>query len=148
MSNVLTDTTTVEPKELVLSALQSRYAFIYDKLFLFPEIKNHGTLQIDSFALSYNPNQSLDNDKVYNLYLRSVLIEADTTVSANTMIVPCAFDLKDLVKQALPSSGSSEEQEIKIRINYVKGFNKDTTSCVWAASDVYSIYATNSTTTL
>ena len=98
--------------------------------------RSHGTLQIDSFALSYNPNQALDNDKVYNLYLRSVLIEADTTVSANTMIVPCAFDLKDLVKQALPSSGSSEEQEIKIRINYVKGFNKDTTSCVWAASDV------------
>lgn len=146
LHQTLTDTTIVEKNELTLSALQSRYAFIHNKLFLFPEIKNHGVLQVDSFSLSYDSDKALSEDNVYNLYLRTVLLKTDADQTTNTMIVPCAFDLQNLVKQAIGTTDNETEKEIKIRINYVKGFNKDTTACVWTSSDIYSIYASNPTT--
>ena len=135
----LTDTTLVDANELLLSTLQSRHAFIYNKLFLFTEIKNHSANQTDSFSLSYNPNQVLGSDEVYELYLRTIVTEPDTAVSSKTMIVPCAFNLNELVKKA--GGTDTESAEFKVRINYVKGFNKDTTACVWGTYDVYTLYS-------
>lgn len=134
--NTLTDTSIVVPKELTLSTLQKRFDYIQGRLFLFAEMSNHKTNQLDSFSLSYNPNEVLGADRVYNLYLRTILQETDTT-AGKSMIIPCAFDIQSLVNSASGQGGDTKE--VNFRINYVTGFQKDTTACVFTASDVFTI---------
>jgi hypothetical protein len=108
---------------------------IKGNLFLFTEIKNHDVNQRDSFALSYDPLQRLDADKVYSLYLRSFSLNEPSQTS-QTMIVPCAFDIKDFVNTVSVKNGTDE---VKFRINYVSTFGKDSLSIVWKSSDIFTI---------
>ena len=130
----LTDTSVVAKDELLLSSLQARSAYIRGNLFLFTEISNHPTNQVDSFSLSYNPDQLLGDDNIYSLYLRTIRIKADTT-RGESMIIPCAFNIEDLVKEA----GKNNSDELKFRINYAYSFGKDSASINWKSSDVFTI---------
>ena len=132
--NTLTDTSIVAKDELLLSSLQSRSGYIRGNLFLFTEMSNHSTTQIDSFSLSYNPDRLLGDDKVYSLYLRTIRIESDTT-KGQSMIIPCAFNIEDLVKDA----EKNNSDELKFRINYASSFGKDSASINWKSSDVFTI---------
>ena len=133
--NTLTDTSVVEKNELLLSSLQARSAYIRGNLFLFTEMSNHPANQVDSFSLSYNPDKLLGDDKIYSLYLRTIMIESDTT-KGQSMIIPCAFNIEDLVKDA----EKNNLDELKFRINYASAFGKDSLSIVWkSSSDVFTI---------
>ena len=70
--NTLTDTSIVAKDELLLSSLQARSAYIRGNLFLFTEMSNHPTNQVDSFSLSYDPDNLLGDDNIYSLYLRTI----------------------------------------------------------------------------
>jgi hypothetical protein len=96
---------------------------------------NHSASAVDSFSLSFNPAQTLGDDKVYNLYLRSVSLDA-SAVGTSTMIVPVAFDMKSLVNSA--SARSTDSEALKFRINYLSGVGKDST-CVWKRTDVFTL---------
>ena len=133
--STLSDTAKVKTNELMLSSLQARSAYIKGNLFLFTEIKNHDVNQRDSFALSYDPLQRLDADQVYSLYLRSFSLNEPSQTS-QTMIVPCAFDIKDFVNTVSVKNGTDE---VKFRINYVSTFGKDSLSIVWKSSDIFTI---------
>ncbi|RHJ77905.1 hypothetical protein [Parabacteroides sp. AM08-6] len=137
MFNNLGDTTKPADNELTLSLLQSRYAYIRGKLFLFTEMSNHKPAQLDSFALSYNPAQSIGDEKIYDFYLRTICLE-DDTLSGRSMIIPCAFDIQNFVDAANVSQEDGTDV-IRFRINYVSGFDKDTTKCMWKSSDVIKI---------
>lgn len=130
------DTTSVNRGELLLSSLQARSAYIRGNLFLFTEMSNHQANQRDSFSLSYNSSQTLGDEKIYDLYLRAVLLESDTT-AGQSMIVPCAFDIQKFVNDAAKRNGTSE---VKFRINYASAFGKDSLSIsAWKLSDVFTI---------
>lgn len=133
--DVLTDTAVVAKEELLLSSLQARSAYIRGNLFLFAEMSNHPANQVDSFSLSYDPTKLLTDDKIYSLYLRTIRIKADTTTSGESMIIPCAFNIDDLVKEA----EKNNSDELKFRINYAYSFGKDSASINWKSSDVFTI---------
>lgn len=133
--STLTDTAKVGTNELTLSSLQARSAYIKGNLFLFTEMKNHTVNQRDSFSLSYDPTQHLDEEQIYSLYLRSYLSEGQSG-AGQSMIVPCAFDIEDFVKSVSEKNGT---QEVKFRINYATAFGQDSLSVVWKSSDVYTI---------
>ena len=132
--NTLTDTSIVAKAELLLSSLQARSAYIRGNLFLFTEISNHPANQVDSFSLSYNSDKLLGDDNIYSLYLRTIRIKADTT-RGEAMIIPCAFNIEDLVKKA----EKNHSDELKFRINYAYSFGKDSASINWKSSDVFTI---------
>ncbi|CDD14182.1 hypothetical protein HMPREF1078_03048 [Parabacteroides merdae CL09T00C40] len=132
--NTLTDTSIVAKDELLLSSLQARSAYIRGNLFLFTEISNHPANQVDSFSLSYNSDKLLGDDNIYSLYLRTIRIKADTT-RGEAMIIPCAFNIEDLVKKA----EKNHSDELKFRINYAYSFGKDSASINWKSSDVFTI---------
>lgn len=136
LANQLTDTTIVLPEEQTISTLQQRFAYIKGKLFLFPEIANHPEAQVDSFALSYNPTQALGEGSVYNLYLRTMVVDT-ATASSKTMIVPAAFNIQDFVEGA--AVADTETKEVRFRINYAASFTKDTAACVWKQSEVFVV---------
>jgi hypothetical protein len=135
--NELGDTITPTTNELSLSLVQSRFSFIKGKLFLFTEIANHKTAQVDSFSLSYNPAQQLGNDVTYDLYLHTIRQKTDST-TGSAMIIPCAFDIQSFVNNATGKDNNGTKQ-INFRINYVSSFNNDTTKCVWKSSDIFTI---------
>lgn len=130
----LTDTSVVAEGELLLSSLQARSAYIKGHLFLFAEMSNHPANQVDSFSLSYNPDRLLGDDQIYSLYLRTIRIKADTT-KGESMIIPCAFNIEDLVREA----EKEHLDELKFRINYAYSFGKDSASVNWRSSDVFTI---------
>ena len=51
------------------------------------------------------------------------------------MIIPCAFNIEDLVKKA----EKNHSDELKFRINYAYSFGKDSASINWKSSDVFTI---------
>ena len=135
--NTLTDTSVVVEDELLLSSLQARSSYIRGNLFLFTEMSSHKPAQEDSFALSYDPNQVLGNDLVYNLYLRTIRTAADAdSVKGESMIIPCAFNIEDFVESF---AQKNEANEVKFRINYANGFGKDSLSVIWKGSEVFTI---------
>ena len=76
----------------------------------------------------------LGDDNIYSLYLRTIKIKADTT-RGESMIIPCAFDIEELVKEA----EKNNSDELKFRINYAYSFGKDSASINWKSSDVFTI---------
>lgn len=135
--NALGDTVVPVKNELTLSLVQQRYSYIKGKLFLFTEMNGHKPAQLDSFSLSYNLGQSLNNRNEYDLYLRTIQLKGDT-VAGKSMVIPCAFDLEDFIAKAKTSQEGNVDV-VRFRINYVSGFNKDTTARVWASSEVVTV---------
>lgn len=134
-SGTLTDTAVVTKDEQLLSSLQARSAYIRGNLFLFAEMGHHPANQVDSFSLSYDPGRLPGDDAVYSLYLRTIRIKADTATGGETMIIPCAFNIEELVKEA----EKNQSDELKFRINYANSFGKDSASINWKSSDVFTI---------
>ena len=100
-------------------------------------MSGHKTAQEDSFALSYNPDQVLNGDQVYSLYLRAIkTAEGGEEDNGQSMIIPCAFNIQDFVKKV---TGENNTDEVKFRVNYASAFGKDSASIVWKSSDVFTI---------
>lgn len=137
--NTLGDTVTPVKKELTLSLVQSRYAYIRGQLFLFTEMGNHKPAQQDSFSLSYNPGQLLGTDKTYDFYLRMIQSKTDAdSVVGKSMIIPCAFDIQEFIKNAKITQKDNKDV-VSFRINYVTSFDKDTTTVTWKGSEVFTV---------
>lgn len=133
MAGQLVDTTAVLDREMSVYGMQERFAYIEGKLFLYLELTNHTAMQVDSFSLSYNPAQQLDKENVYDLYLRAINKEKNEGDESRNMLVPCSFDIKDFVDQSI------KDKTVKFRVNYVSGFNSDTTACKWKATEIFTI---------
>ncbi|MDR1919691.1 MAG: hypothetical protein LBQ65_08615 [Tannerellaceae bacterium] len=125
LQSVLTDTSSVLPNEHTLASIQERNAFILNRFFLYSEHRSD-TLPL-RFNLSYDP--SLPRmDKTYDLFLRvSKITDEGSGVQPNIQFN--AFDLTDLSR--------NETDSLFFRINYVQGFNKDSTQINWSSTPVY-----------
>ena len=128
------EATGVSMFDLTLVTLVAVSLLFIAHLFLFTEISNHPANQVDSFSLSYNSDKLLGDDNIYSLYLRTIIIKADTT-RGEAMIIPCAFNIEDLVKKA----EKNHSDELKFRINYAYSFGKDSASINWKSFDVFTI---------
>ncbi|MDR2118378.1 MAG: hypothetical protein LBP25_02420 [Tannerellaceae bacterium] len=124
--SVLTDTSVVLPGEHTVSSIQQRSAFILNRFFLYTEHRSDDMSPL-RFELSYDPNQAV-SDRTYELFLR--VSKSTEAPPAAQMQVQCnAFDLVDLSRR--------ETDSLIFRINYVQGFNKDSTQMTWGSSPVY-----------
>jgi hypothetical protein len=122
---VWTDTSTVLPYEQTLASVQQRNAFNLNRFFLFTEHRSD-TLPL-RFELSYDPGQ-VRTDRVYDLFLR-LTKEMESPAVTQPKTQYNAFDLSGLSRR--------ETDSLLFRINYVSGFNKDSTQISWGATPVY-----------
>lgn len=139
--NTLTDTTKILDDELIVSAVQGRCAYIKGQFFMFTDFTDHPVNQVDSFSLSYNPKQEITaegKDRVYELYLR-VVKKGTGSGEASSLLIPNAFHIEDFVKEAKKTENALGLEVLNFKVNYTSGFNKDTTECVWKASNLFTI---------
>lgn len=142
LHTTLTDTLHVQPNELAVSSLYDRRAYIKGEFFLFMDLAGHLENQVDSFALSYNPEQAFTGDiRVYDLYLRVVKLKEGNENTGATLFTANAFHLEDFVNEVSAKETPDQEgnKTVNFRINYVSGFNSDTTQCLWGRSNVFTI---------
>lgn len=142
----LTDTLRVEPDELPVAALYDRRAYIKGEFFLFTDLAGHLESQVDSFSLSYNPDQAMVGDsRIYDLYLRVIKTKEGQEQTSATLFTANAFHLEDFVNEASARETPDKDGKrvVNFRINYVSGFNSDTTQCIWKSSNVFTIDVLN-----
>jgi hypothetical protein len=126
LQSELTDTVTILPGEHTIAAVQQRNVFILNQFFLFTE-HPADTLPL-RFELSYDPYQAV-TDKVYDLFLRVTKIE-ESASAPQPKTQYNAFNLTDLTNRITDS--------VIFRINYARGFNRDSTQINWAVTPTYS----------
>lgn len=139
--NTLTNSNIILEDELVVSSVQSRCAYIKGHFFMFTDLNEHPVNQVDSFSLSYDPKQVIGAegaDRVYDLYLRVVKKE-EGSGTASSLLVANAYYIEDFVKEAKKTENALGLEELNFKVNYVSGFNKDTTECVFKASNLFTI---------
>ncbi|MDR1356072.1 MAG: hypothetical protein LBJ58_00185 [Tannerellaceae bacterium] len=122
----LTDTATILPGEHAVAAIQQRNIFILNRFFLFTE-HSADTLPL-RFELSYDPYRAV-TDKVYDLFLRVTKI-SESAAAPQPKTQYNAFNLTDLANRTTDS--------IVFRINYARGFSRDSTQINWAVTPTYS----------
>lgn len=152
LDNRWTDTTKVLKNEVLTESLLGRNAYIDGRLFLWTNHTESEENQVDSFMISYNPEQlytTMNNTRIYNLYLRAVkLVDEEeggegteeggdgTAVGTTVRVLRTnAFDIEAFYNQARQSEERMGSDTLNIAINYAVAYNKDTTACIWDATD-------------
>ncbi|MCC8143581.1 MAG: hypothetical protein LUD02_01210 [Tannerellaceae bacterium] len=151
LSTTLTDTTVAYRNDrLVTSMYDEKYALIKGKLFLYTQLKERMSLEIDSFSLSVDLQQDFEVDdegrKIYDFYFRafeiSVPEESDSTIVSERLVK--VFDINEFFRKADPSWEEDHAKEYHFRINYPTAFNSDTTVCIWSrTSNIYTLEVTS-----
>lgn len=148
LDNRMTDTLIVLDNEVLTESILGRKPYINGRLFLWT---NHTELQnqVDSFMISYNPEQpytTVNNSRIYNLYLRAVKIVeeeggeegAEETVTEGTKVRVLrtnAFNLEEFINTVSQTEEQLGGDTLRVAINYVSAYNKDTTACLWSATE-------------
>lgn len=132
----LKDTTEVISKnEQILSAIQLRHAIIRNKFFLYTEHTEDVDFPVNEFNLSYNtdyvPTPDANGKKVYELFLRSIKKEAGGSSVKPEKVHINAFDISDLMAK-------KGADTLFFKVNYVRGFNRDTTAITYWGSANFS----------
>jgi hypothetical protein len=125
MRSSLTDTSVILPNEHMITSVQQRSAFILNRFFLFTEHRAD-TLPLH-FELSCN-SELVSIDGVYDLFLR-VTKDIESSAAAQPTTQYNAFNLTDLSNRTNDS--------LHFRINYVQGFNRDSTRINWGVTPIY-----------
>ncbi|MEG1545149.1 MAG: hypothetical protein RR382_11620, partial [Tannerellaceae bacterium] len=134
--------------EKTIAGINQRNSYILGRFFLFSEHQIDSTKVTASFDLSYDPKQKVSvNDKgqrVYNLFLRVLMKqESGGSLKPGRLIIPNAFAIQKFVETAGAVEKQAGGENLYFCINYVKGFNRDTTAVTWASSDVFTLTLPN-----
>lgn len=119
--------------------------FVSNHLFLYMEYSSHYQTQVDSFRLSFLPDEGLvlapdSIREVYQLYLRSFgRIEPKDSVTKST-VLPFAFDITAFLDAAAAKSDLPLDT-LHFQVVYPDRFVGDSTRFSWKTSDVYSLPA-------
>lgn len=157
LDNRMTDTLVVLKNEILTESLLGRNVYIDGRLFLWSNHTEAEENQVDSFMISYNPEQlytTKNNTRIYNLYLRAVkqVTEEeggdggdgegseeggdDPTIGTAVRVLRTnAFNIEAFYDQARQSEERMGGDTLNIAINYAAAYNKDTTACIWDATD-------------
>lgn len=139
----LTDTSKVLTHEQVVTPNIKVGAYIGGEFFLYVQYHGYQENQEDSLSLSYNPEQKVVVDgeglRIYDLYLRAFKIRSGEGGTSN-ITEPYAFTIKQFVNDAVEKEKEEGQSSVNFRLNYVQGFNNDTTRANWTTSDVYTLY--------
>lgn len=136
------DTLSMFKNERLIAEIQERYAYILDRLFLYTTHSVDSFQLQNYFELAYNakeePSTTNDNNQpVYNLYLRVFKytdVEEQRTSNPDKLYIN-AFNLSGIAAKEKAAGKDS----LYLKINYIRSFNKDTTSITDWASINYNI---------
>ncbi|SEG19125.1 BFO_2992 family lipoprotein [Parabacteroides chinchillae] len=143
LSPNLTDTTRILDNECFISFSLQRSMYLKNRFFLFTEHGNYVDGQTTLFELTYNPKQEAtidrNNNRVYNLYLRTATAEDMTGMTGSRYTLPIALDLEKFVKESGEIEKNAGLDSLKFKFNYPRSFNSDTTACIWTSSDMVAL---------
>lgn len=145
MRQTLTDTSKTLVKERVVSLNIAKSIYLEGRFFLQTQHAIHQADQKDIFDLSYNPEQKVevdeDGNRIYNLYLR--VSQEGGTGDSISWIKTTAFTIDDFLDKAKAAESAEGKNTVNIKINYVTGFNEDSTACEWGATEMFTLRVTN-----
>lgn len=155
----LTDTSTVDLTEPFIGITSfNRSQLIENYFFLIVDHKNYREGQIDTFDLSYNPDQhdeeetetgeeeeeeespttTNDSRVIYDLFLRVQKEEGRDTIAASWRQTN-AFLIDSLVDGARNRHQMTERDTLFLRINYPRGYNSDSTLYLWSETALFPV---------
>lgn len=146
------DTAIIKPNEIaaldagLLYATQYSYT-VKNFLFLGSSHEKVATDQDNTYYLQYDPSQepqTVDGKRVYDFFLR-VVKNSDGKGITGTNPFNYAFNTYGNLKTLESKETAAGNETLNIRINYIKGFNEDSTAATWGKSQVYqtTIYKEN-----
>ncbi len=145
LRDVLTDTAAVLESERLVTLDFKKSVFLEGRFFLQTQHSNHQADQKDLFDLSYDPGQTVEVDeegqRIYNLYLR--VTQDGGTGDSSRWIKTTAFVIEPFLDWAKEREIEEGADAIHFKINYVERYNADTTACIWAATDPFTLRFTN-----
>lgn len=140
----ITDTTALLANELPVEAIDvSMYNYNYvltanKHIFLTALHKNVASDIETTYDLSYNIDASpevVGENRVYDLYLRSVKIADGKKVETDTPIM-YAYDLKDFLRRKREVEKSADKNAVNVRIHYLQSLKDGVMK--WNTTDIYS----------
>lgn len=141
----LTDTTVVLEDERLVTLDFKKSVYLEGCFFLQARHTNHQEDQKDIYHLSYDPERPAEEtekgESIYDLYLR-VTWEPGTGDSTS-WVSTTAFTIDSFLEHTRAIESGKGKDRVNFRINYADSFNADTTACVWAATDVFTLRFTN-----
>ena len=137
------DTATIIQNEMTTMSIDmSNTGILTDKninmLFLSTIHENYFKDQKQELRLSYNRDQepeTVNGDKVYNLFLRVIKTEGDKSISSTQQLIN-AFDMNRFIQDFQYKEEQDSKKSLKYRINFANSFTKDSTQINWKASEV------------
>lgn len=141
----LTDTSSVMSNERLVTLDFKKSIYLDSHFFMQTQHVNHQMDQSDLFDLSYDPKQVIETDeegqRIYNLYLR--VTQEGGTGDSTRWVKTSAFTIDKFLDQAKATENSEGLDIVNFKVNYVSGFNADTTACVWGTTDIFTLRFTN-----
>lgn len=143
VSSVLTDTTVIDPNELAITkieSLSSGYIWPIIKGNMFLPTYHEGILknQKQEFNLSFDSAQepeTINGDKVYNLFLRVIRTAEGESPSGNGAIVN-AYNMNSFLNTIGRKVQSEGEKKVKFRIHYISKIDEKKEVAEWSISDI------------
>ena len=147
--DVQTDTSKVMANELLFKLKPLKTLYLDGHLFLQTEHQTHWMNQLETFHLSYNPDQEVEigeeGERIYNLFLRASqhYEPTDSLERPTRWLNTTAFRVHDFLEKAKAAEMEAGQNALRLKINYVDHFNADTTMCFWTAGEVFTLRFSN-----
>lgn len=109
------------------------YGTIKNYLFMASSHPNSSTDQSNEYILQYDNNQipqTVDGKRVYDLFLRVVKRNDGKNTVGNASFT-YTFEAGRAIEYLKSREKSEGNEQLYLRFNYIKEFNKDTTSATW-----------------
>ncbi|MDR1880360.1 MAG: hypothetical protein LBQ78_05455 [Tannerellaceae bacterium] len=140
----LTDTTRLLANEITTYFdIENYNAYVKDRLFMTPLFKSSLTDQKNSYNISFNPSQpveEIDGKRVYNLYFRVEKLEDGKAPALVDNGQTIALNLSAVMAQMRNVEKALNNNLMYFKINYVAELNADSTAVKsWGTTKVQSI---------
>ncbi len=145
-ADAFTDTTVILDGEMRLKSIKvnKQNNYLDGRLFVYTTRDSFYLDEIERYELSYNWDEVKDRDAngnyIYDLFLRFTQSEGTDTIRAAGTLYANAFILDDFLRRASEKEQAAGKDSVIMRMNYVKGYNRDSTAWTWtASSDTFTL---------
>lgn len=137
------DTTIMQENGEFLSGIVYRqHKYVKERFFLTTEHRYLIEDEEKTFELSYNldydPVETEDGKRVYELFLRTTSGGGTDTLGTRWKHTN-AFIINDFVQKASEIEESVGNDRLILRMRYPRGFNTDSTAWIWEKTDTFSL---------
>lgn len=133
------DTANIKTNEMVaIDAGISSYV-IKNYIFLYSGHEKTPADQKNSYTLEYNPEPIVvDGKRVYDFFLR-VVKTSDGTGTSGSNLFNYAINTGGQFKHIESKELSEGNEQLNIRLNYLKSYDEETKVATWGKSQIYSV---------